>query len=142
MFKEYKTIMVHDGVTGSKVTCAKDIVKEFDFLIHEPQEHLYLINFNAANEVLSSVLISKGTVNYSVFSFRDIFREFLNCPSASSFAICHNHPSGNYDPSIEDKKQTKRLYEASKFMDFRFLDHIIVAEEGFFSFDENNMMNG
>ena len=60
--------------------------------------------------------------------------------NASSILLCHNHPSGNLKPSEQDIKITKSIKEAGKLMEIALLDHLIITDEGFFSFADEGMM--
>ena len=68
-----------------------------------------------------------------------IFKAALD-EKASSIILCHNHPSGNTQPSEEDKKLTKKISEAGKVLEIAVLDHIIVAHSGFFSFADEGLL--
>jgi len=62
----------------------------------------------------------------------------LKC-NASSIVLIHNHPSGNLQPSEQDKAITKKLREASKLLDLLLLDHLIISREGYYSFADNGI---
>lgn len=102
------------------------------------EEHVWLISFDNRLHVLGFFEISHGTENCSEVSVPAIMRRAL-LNSAVSFAIAHNHPSGELTPSTEDKAITKKLAEASKIIGLAFIDHLIIGHYGnFYSFREHN----
>lgn len=102
------------------------------------EEHVWLISFDNRLHVLGFFEISHGTENCSEVSVPAIMRRAL-LNSAVSFAIAHNHPSGELTPSTEDKAITKKLAEASKIIGLTFIDHLIIGKYGnFYSFREHN----
>lgn len=80
-----------------------------------------------------------GTINKSVVHPREVFKNaYLS--SASGIICIHNHPSGDVNPSIEDKRFTNALVDIGKVQNIPILDHIIIGEENYFSFMENNLI--
>jgi DNA repair protein RadC len=68
-----------------------------------------------------------------------LFKHAIN-RGASSVIVTHNHPSGNLSPSQEDIRLTERLQEAGKILEIPVLDHLIVAETGYFSFADQGLL--
>ncbi len=98
-----------------------------------PHEEFWLLMLNRANSVIKKELISRGGVSGTVVDTKIIFKTaVLNY--ANSIIICHNHPSGNLKPSEADFKITKNLKEAARIMEIPLLDHLIITENGFYSF--------
>lgn len=64
------------------------------------------------------------------------FRNFYS-PGTKAIAICHNHPSGSLSPSEDDKRSTRRLQEMCRVMQFKFIDHIILTADSYYSFNDN-----
>ncbi|MEO6914351.1 MAG: JAB domain-containing protein, partial [Chitinophagaceae bacterium] len=60
--------------------------------------------------------------------------------NAVSLILCHNHPSGNLRPSKADEELTFKIKEAARFLDIRVIDHLIVSEEGYFSFADEGLI--
>jgi len=98
-----------------------------------PHEEFWAILLNRANKVISTQKISQGGISGTVIDTRLIMKVAIN-QLASSIILCHNHPSGNTQPSAQDKSITNKLIEAGKIMDIPVLDHIIVTDRGYFSF--------
>lgn len=95
------------------------------------EEHVYAIAMSAKCRVLGVFELSHGTIQQTTLASRELFVRLL-LVGAASFAIVHNHPSGDPTPSNTDLQCTKKLCEASKMMDIEFLDHIILGENGTF----------
>ncbi len=104
-----------------------------------PHEEFWIILLNRGNKVISTQKISQGGISGTVIDARLILKSALD-QLASSIILCHNHPSGNLRPSRQDISITQKLKEAGKIMDIPVLDHIIVTENGYYSFaDEGNI---
>jgi DNA repair protein RadC len=103
------------------------------------QEHFYCIYLDNQKNLIDYKLLFIGTINMSIVHPREIFK-YACILSASSIICLHNHPSGSYNPSEEDKKMTSSLVEAGKLIGIELLDHIIIGDNGYYSFFENNNM--
>lgn len=108
-------------------------------LRHLEQEHIYAMFFDTRQHLIRDVLLSKGTVNSSVLSPRDLFIEALRA-RAVRFAIVHNHPSGDPSPSREDKLLTKRVKEFGAVLGIPLVDHVIIGGNSYMSFKERGML--
>jgi DNA repair protein RadC len=104
-----------------------------------PHEEFWLLLLNRANLVLRKELISKGGVAGTVVDTRIIFKAAVE-QYASSIIICHNHPSGNIKPSEADIRITKNIKEAGKIMEVPLFDHIIVTDNGYYSFADEGIL--
>lgn len=100
---------------------------------HEEQEKLMLLLLNSKGRLLGEELISKGTVNATLISPREIFLCALRY-HAVSFILLHNHPSGNPTPSREDCLLTQRVKESGELLGIELLDHIIIGDRKAVSF--------
>lgn len=90
------------------------------------KEHFIALYLNARNELIHREDISIGTVNASIVHPRDVFAPALE-HNATSVIVAHNHPSGNHEPSPEDREVTLRLVEAGKLLGIRVLQHLILT---------------
>jgi len=102
------------------------------------KEHLWLYKRNFG-DVLSRKVVTVGLVDQALVHPREVFSEAVK-ERAAKIIVAHNHPAGILSPSPEDIKITKNLLEASRILGICFLDHIIVTEEGYFSFREEGML--
>lgn len=106
---------------------------------HESQEIIKLIMVNSKGSLIGESNISKGTVNISVITPREIFIEALQ-RQAVCIVLMHNHPSGDPVPSEEDIILTRRIKEAGLLMGIELLDHIIIGDNCYFSLREEKLL--
>ena len=83
--------------------------------------------------------MSEGGITGTVADPRIILKKALE-ENAVSLILCHNHPSGNLKPSRADEDLTVKIKEAARYLDIKVMDHVIVSEEGYFSFADEGMM--
>ncbi|HMM01609.1 MAG: RadC family protein [Dysgonomonas sp.] len=102
-------------------------------------EEVWVLLLNRANKVLKKIQVSKGGVTGTVVDIRMIMKEAIDS-LASAMVLCHNHPSGNSNPSDDDDNITRRLKEAGQIMDIRLLDHIIVCDHSYYSYMDRGRM--
>lgn len=103
------------------------------------QEHFIVINLNNKNVVLSTNVISIGTVSETIVHPREIFRKAIS-DVASCIILAHNHPSGVLTPSREDRDVTSRLCECGKLIGIRVLDHVIISKKSYLSMNEEGFI--
>lgn len=106
---------------------------------HLEQEQVRVLFFDSKQHLIRDVVLSKGTVNASVISPREIFIEALRC-SAVTLIMVHNHPSGDPTPSRNDELLTKRVQEAGQMLGIILLDHIIIGDITFISLRERGII--
>lgn len=107
---------------------------------HLEQEQMLLLMLDTKCNLLAQQFISKGSVNCSVISPREIFLLALQ-HHAVFVILLHNHPSGDPSPSEEDKSFTRRIYLAGELTGISLLDHIIVGDRRYASFREMNLLS-
>lgn len=106
---------------------------------HEKQELMKLLMLNTKAKLVGETNISKGTVNASLITPRELFIEALQ-KNAVSIVIMHNHPSGDPTPSREDVLTTKRILDAGALIGIELLDHIIIGNNCYVSFRKEGML--
>lgn len=120
-----------------KVTNPWDIYKYYmDSLRYLNKEVFKIILLNTKNEIICDIDISVGTLNMSVVHPREVFREAIK-RSSNKIILMHNHPSGNIEPSNEDKNVTSRLVKCGELIGIEVIDHIIIGDGLYYSFKEN-----
>lgn len=107
---------------------------------HKSQEELVLLMLNGRNRRIGELVISRGTVNSSMISPREIYVEALR-HHAVYIVLLHNHPSGDPDPSEEDIQMTLRVKEAGDLLGIPLLDHIIIGDCCFISLHERGIIS-
>lgn len=106
---------------------------------HLETEHVYLLLCDNKNHLIKEILLSKGTVNASVLSPREIFIEALRFHAVCIFLI-HNHPSGDPTPSKQDIAITHTIFEVSKMIQIPLVDHIIIGDNTYISLKEKGYL--
>lgn len=106
---------------------------------HQTQEQFHIMLFNSKQVLIRDILLSKGTVNASLASPREIMIEALRY-QAVSLILVHNHPSGNPEPSREDIQITLQTVEAGNVIGISVLDHIIIGDNSFVSLRERGFL--
>lgn len=129
-----------EAIKKNKITTSKDVFDIMNpIMIDLPHEEFWLLILNRANLVIKKEMISRGGVAGTVVDSKIIFKAAIE-NYASSIIICHNHPSGNLKPSEADIRITKTIKEAGKLMEIPLLDHLIITENGFYSFADEGMI--
>jgi len=96
---------------------------------------------DSKNRIMGIEEIEDGTVNQANPIIREIFQKGVENFSAS--VICaHNHPSGDPEPSREDREFTRTLVEAGGILNIKVLDHIIIGDNRYYSFADHGLMDG
>ncbi len=104
-----------------------------------PYEVFAVIFLNRANKIKSFEIISRGGITSTVADPRIILKKALE-EEATALVLCHNHPSGSLIPSKSDEEITSKIRIAASYFDIRVTDHIIVSEEGYYSFADNGLL--
>ena len=122
------------------VTKAKDIAAYLRAqLQHKNHEVFTVLYLNISNKILHHEISSEGGITGTVADPRIILRKALE-HEAVNIVLCHNHPSGSLKPSRQDEELTQKIKEAAKFFDIRVMDHLIVSDEGYFSFADDGIL--
>lgn len=114
--------------------------------ISESVEKVWVLCLDRKNRILRSETISSGTATSSLVHPREVFRPAIRW-AATAIILAHNHPSGDPTPSSSDLQVTRKILEASKYLDIDFLDHVIIGETsncpnklGYYSFSDSGLM--
>ncbi len=105
----------------------------------QDREHFLLVTLDGASKVINKRVIHIGTLNQSLVHPREVFRPAI-LDNAAGIIIAHNHPSGTLEASRADIQITNRLKEVSKLVGIDLLDHVILSEKGFYSFNEEGLL--
>lgn len=133
---ETETERLKSNAITSPVEAARLVRSEItDF----SKENFFVISLDTRNRLIGIDKVSLGTLNASLVHPRETFESAIR-KHAAQIMIAHNHPSGGTDPSEEDIKITKRLYDAGKIMGIELLDHIIVTKQSYMSFMERGLI--
>jgi DNA repair protein RadC len=125
---------------SKKVQSPKDLEEVVRKFIGDADREIFLaVNLSSANKINSIHVISIGSLNQSLVHPRECFKAALLC-NAQVVVFAHNHPSGEVTPSSEDRQLTAGLKQAGQLLGIKVLDHVIVGDKGYFSFQENNLL--
>ena len=115
----------------------------FDYLYHSmrdlKKEVFKVVYLNSQNQIIDTTDLFEGTVNSSSVSPREVIEGLIK-HNAVSLVFVHNHPSGNPEPSTNDKDLTRELVYAGKIMRIKVLDHMIIGDNRYFSFADDGLI--
>lgn len=118
----------------TKINSSREAAQYCQGLLKDHHQEMFMVIFLKTNNgILDYKIIFQGGMNMTVVDSKIIFQQALE-KKASQLILCHNHPSGNLNPSSSDIALTGKLVQAGKLLDIKVIDHIIVSEEGFYSF--------
>lgn len=137
----YRRLLVEKRGEVLSISCAKDL---YDRYAPELRDHkieaAVLVMLDAHNNVIRDAWFTGGASNVAHLAVPELLRPAIR-EEAAGIALVHNHPSGNAAPSSADREFTRRLRSACDYVGLVFLDHVIVAEDGYFSFTEEEMLD-
>ncbi len=117
-----------------KIGSSRDVFRIFQPLIGDlGHEEFWLLMLNRANRVIGRSRISQGGLTGTVIDTRIILKNAID-QLASAIIVCHNHPSGNTQPSDSDIEITVKIRDAARLLDIRLLDHLVIGEKSYLSF--------
>src|SRR4051812_40226096 len=126
-----------------QISSSKDAYEVFSQIWDENKiefvEQFKVLFLNKANKVLGAYDVSSGGISGTVADPRVIFVAALRA-NCSGILAAHNHPSSNLKPSRQDEELTQKIKHAGQFLDIKLLDHIIVSNEGYYSFADEGLL--
>ena len=127
-------------LSKQKIHSSSEIAGYLHIVLKDYAYEVFAVIFlNRANKINHFEIISRGGITGTVADPRIILKKALE-EEATAIVLCHNHPSGNLRPSRADEELTLKIKEAAKYFDIRVLDHIIVSEDGYFSFADEGIL--
>jgi DNA repair protein RadC len=124
---------------GQRIRHPSDIYSRVRHYADRRQEIFLCLSLNGAHEVQAVRIVTIGLVNRTIIHPREVFSDPI-LDRASAVAVAHNHPSGNLQPSEEDREITQRLNTAAEILGISFLDHLIFSETSYFSFRQEKLI--
>ena len=106
---------------------------------HENVEYILLLLLDSGLHLIEEHILSKGTVNASLVSPREVFIHALQA-QAAGIMLLHNHPGGDPSPSSNDLRITERILQIGMLTDIPLFDHIVIGDNKYFSFKERNLL--
>lgn len=119
--------------------CEKVFLYFNDLFKNKTQEYFYCLYLDNNKKVIANKLLFLGTLNYSMVHPREVFKEAY-LVGATSIICIHNHPSGNITPSKNDIELTNNLIKAGMLLGIKIDDHLIIGNDKYYSFFENNLI--
>ncbi len=124
-----------------KITCSKDIFLLFHPILCDlPHEEFWLLFLNRSNKIIEMQRLSSGGLSDTSVDVRVIMKMAVE-RLASGLVLCHNHPSGNVHPSMQDKQVTRKVKESGALLDIALIDHVIVSDNQYYSFADEGDIN-
>ncbi len=120
------------------IESVEDVIDEVREIVSRSQEYLVALYLNARQELLAKEIVAIGGLNVNMVKPREIFSPAVSLPCAH-VVLSHNHPSGDVQPSDADVQFTQRMKEAAELLGFNLLDHVIVGQQGYFSFYQSGI---
>lgn len=121
-------------------TSSNEVAKYLRHILKDHTEEVFAVLFlNQANKIKNFKIISRGGITGTVADPRVILKQALD-EGATSLILSHNHPSGNLKPSRADQDLTAKIKMAASYFDIKILDHVIVSDEGHYSFADEGML--
>lgn len=128
-----------ESVELQRITSSKAVFDIMQPIIGElPHEEFWVLYLNNSNKIIHKSQLSKGGITGTVVDVRLIFKTALE-HNATSVILSHNHPSGKLQASDADKEITKKLRLAGEQLDVKVLDHVIITENGYLSFQDEGI---
>jgi DNA repair protein RadC len=124
----------------NRIATSSDVAQFLHTRLKDYHHEVFAVLFlNQANKVNHFAIVSEGGITGTVADPRVILKKALE-ENATSLVLCHNHPSGSLKPSRADEELTQKIKEAARYFDIKVLDHIIVSEEGYYSFADEGIL--
>lgn len=122
------------------IRSSKDIYEIFHPLLCDlTTEEFWVLLLNRAARVIDKVRISRGGIDQTTADVRSILREAL-LQRATQIVLVHNHPSGNTQPSTDDRQLTQFVRKGAQTMNIRLIDHVIVTDGRYYSFNDEGVL--
>jgi DNA repair protein RadC len=125
---------------NGQIKSSADVFNIFHPLLSDlSHEEFWILFLNRSNKPINRMKISQGGISGTVTDVRIIMKKAVE-NLASGLVVCHNHPSGNNNPSESDIQITQKIREAGTLLDVQLLDHIIIAGSAYYSFADNGLL--
>lgn len=123
-----------------QITSSNDVIELLKPTLGDlPHEEFWVILLNRANRIIAQIKVSEGGYTSTTVDVRKIMRAALE-HQAIGLILCHNHPSGNQNPSTDDINITSKIKQAAKTLDLNLLDHVIITAGECYSMADNSLL--
>ena len=132
--------MINTPEKKKSITTSYDLYKELSPLLCDlAWEELWLVTLNGRGQITSKIQISKGGRRETSADITMILKKAIE-KNAVGMALCHNHPSGETHPSLQDDKLTKQVSKAAELVGIKLLDHIIIGDNSYYSYADEGQI--
>jgi DNA repair protein RadC len=140
-FELGRRLLARQGGPLRQFRSSRDVANYYTpLLADKKREQFQVILLDRRNRVMRDVLVSQGSLTASVVHPREVFNPAIR-DSAAAVICVHNHPSGDPQPSQEDRVLTRRLAEAGRLLGIQVLDHIIIGRQAYMSFADEGLLD-
>ena len=139
---EFKLRFEKSDFVKAKISISKDAAdycKQFFFDDINIYESFFMVLLNNENNTIGFAKISQGGITGTIIDPMIVAKYAIES-LAKGVILCHNHPSGNLNPSNSDKFCTEKIKEGLSFFDCKVLDHIIITTDNFYSFADSGII--
>lgn len=131
---------LEDAISLDKITSSKTVFETMQPIVGElSHEEFWILYLNNSNKIIKKNQLSKGGITGTLVDVRLVLKTALEY-GATSLILCHNHPSGALKPSQADKDITQKLKKGAQSLDIKVLDHLIITEQSYFSFADEDLL--
>jgi DNA repair protein RadC len=131
---------LQEATERPQIKTSKDVADIFQPIMGDLQhEEFWIIFLNRSNRVIGKMKLSQGGISGTVTDVRLVLKKGIEL-LASGIIACHNHPSGNTQPSESDSRITRKLKESGSVIDIQLLDHVIITDKEYYSFADNGTL--
>jgi len=135
-----KRVLSTPLASGTRVGNSQDLFRHFYPLLRDRRKEVFkVVLLDAKHAVIRDVTVSEGSLTASIVHPREVFNHAVK-ESAAAVIFLHNHPSGDPEPSAEDRTLTHRLRAAGEILGIRVLDHVVLGDGRYFSFADEGLM--
>lgn len=131
---------VEDAIEQFKIESSKSVFELMQPVLGELfHEEFWVVFLNNSNKVIGKQQLSKGGITGTLVDVRLLVKQAIQV-GATAIILAHNHPSGTLKPSHADKEITQKVKLAAQLLDIKLLDHLIITENEYFSFADENLL--
>lgn len=131
------TYLKGESAKVEQIRSAAEINAKMRYFANYEDEHAAAILMNQAGKIIKVKELSHGSLTGTLVDVRIIAKEAI-LSNATSVALVHNHPSGSLQPSKDDDSLTRRVREGLQTLQIRLIDHVIISNEGYYSYSDND----
>ena len=135
-----RRIPLDPSITRCALTSSQDVYQLLKpKLAHLPHEEFWVLYLNNAHKLLYMHRLSQGGITATYVDIRLLLKEALQ-RHAVAIVVAHNHPSGQLQPSLQDRELTEKIKKAAELIDIKLLDHLVIAQQEYLSFADQHWL--